>query len=179
MLAPWKGSHDKPRQHIKKQRHYFAKKGLYHQSYGFSSSHVWMWELGHKEGWLLKNWCFRIVVLEKTSESPLDSREIKPVNPKINQPWIFIGRTDAKAEAPILWPPDAKSLLVGKDPDAGEDWGKEEKETTEDEVVRWQHWLNGHEFEQTPGDSEGQGSLECCIQFMELQRAGHDLATEQ
>ena len=109
-------------QHIKKQRHYFAKKGLYHQSYGFSSSHVWMWELGHKEGWLLKNWCFRIVVLEKTSESPLDSREIKPVNPKINQPWIFIGRTDAKAEAPILWPPDAKSQLIGKDPDAGQYW---------------------------------------------------------
>ena len=110
MLAPWKESYDKPRQCITKQRHYFANKGLYSQSYGFSSSHVWMWELQCKQGWVLKNWCFWTVVLDKTLESPLDCREIKPVNPKRNQPWIFIGRTDAEAEAPILWPPDVKRL---------------------------------------------------------------------
>ena len=118
MFVPWKESYNKSRQHIKKQRHHFANKGLSSQSYGFSSSHVWMWELDHKEGWALKNWCFWTVVLEKTLESPLDSK-IKPVNPKGNQPWIFIGRTDA--EAPIIWPPDAKSRLTGKDPDAGKD----------------------------------------------------------
>ena len=120
-----------------------------------------MWELDHKEGWVLKNWCFWTVVLEKTLESPLDCKEIKPVNPKGNQPWTFIGRTDAEAEALILWLPDAKSQLTGKDPDAGKDWRQEEKETTEDEMVGWHHWLNGHEFEQTLGDSEGQRSLMC------------------
>ena len=137
-------------------------KGLYSQSYGFSSSRVWLWELDHKEGWALKNWCFQTVVLEKTLESPMDNEEIQPVNPKGNQPWVFIGRTDAKAEAPILWPPDVNSWHIGKDPDAGKDWGQEEKWETEIEMVGWHHWLNGHEFEQTPGDSEGQGSLECC-----------------
>ena len=116
----------KPRQHIKKQRHHFANKGLYSQNYGFSSSHVQMWELDHKEGWVLKNWCFQIVVLEKILESPLDSKEIKPVNPMGSQPWVFIGMTDA--EAPIFWPSDAKSQLIGKDPDAGKNWGQEEKE---------------------------------------------------
>ena len=109
----------------------------------------------------LKNWCIQAVVLEKTFESPLDCKEIKPVNPKGNQLWIFIGRTDAEAEVPILWPPDAKNWLIGKDPDPGKDWGQE-KEATEFEMVGWYHWLNGHEFEQTPGDSEGQGSLVCC-----------------
>ena len=112
MLAPWKESYDKARQHIKKQRHLFAHKDLYSQSYGFSSSHVQMWKLDHKEGWMLKNWCTRIVVLEKTLESPLDSKEIKPVHPKGNQPWIFIGRTNAEAEAPILRPPDGKNWLI-------------------------------------------------------------------
>ena len=102
------------------------------------------------------------VVLEKTLESPLDSKEVKPVNPKGNQSWIFIGGTDTEAEAPILWPPDAKSQLTGKDPDAGKDWGQEEKGVTEDKVVGWHHWLNGHEFEQALGDDEGQGSLACC-----------------
>ena len=145
MLASWKKSHDKPRQYIKEQRHYFANKGAYSQSYGFSSSHVWMWELDHKEDWALKNWCFWTAVLEKTLQSPLDSKEIKPVNPKGNQPWIFTGRTDA--EALILWPPDAKNWLIGKDPDARKDWMQEEKGTTEDEMVGWHHWLNGHEFE--------------------------------
>ena len=125
-----------PRQHIKKQRHHFDTKGPYSQSYGFSNSHVQMWELDHEEGWALKNWCFRIGVLEeKTLESPLDSKEIKLVNPKGNQPWIFIGRTDAEVEAPILWPPDAKNWLLRKDPDAGKGWGQEEKGTTEDEMV--------------------------------------------
>ena len=127
MLAPWKKSYGKPRQCMKKQRYHFAGKGPYSQSYGFSSSHVWMWHLDHKEGWALKNWYFWTVLLDKTLESPLDSEEIKPVNPKGNQPWIFIGRTDAEAEAPILWPPNAKSWLTGKDSDVGKDWGQEEK----------------------------------------------------
>ena len=122
MLAPWKKSYDQPRQHIKKQRHHFASKSLYSQSYGVSTSHVQMWELDHKEGWLLKNWCFWTVVLEKTLESPLDYKEIKPVNPKGNQPCIFIERTDAEAEAPVLWPPDVKNWLIIKDPDTGKDW---------------------------------------------------------
>ena len=149
-------------QHIKKQRHYFANKGPSGQSYGFSSSHVRMWELDHKEGWVPKNWCFWTVVLEKTLESPLDYKEIKAVNSKGNQSWIFTGKTDAEVEAPILWPPDAKSQFTGKDPDAGNYWGQEEKGTTEDEMVGWYHWLNGYEFEQTLGDSERQGSLVCC-----------------
>ena len=114
-------SYDKPRQCIKKQRYHFVDKGPYNQSHGFSSSHVWMWELDHKEDWALKNWCFWTVVLEKTLESPLDSKEIKPVNPKGNQPWTYIGRTDAEAEAPIIWPSDVKSQLIRKDPDAGKD----------------------------------------------------------
>ena len=107
-----------------------------------------------------KNQCFRTVVLEKTIESPLNSKEIKPVHPKGNQLWIFIGKTDA--EAPILWPPDVKSQLFGKDPDSGKDWGQEENGVTEDEMVGWHHWLNGHDWEQTPGDRGGQGSLVCC-----------------
>ena len=125
----------KPRQCIKKQKHHFATKGPYGQCYGFSSSHVQMWELDHK-GWMLKNWSFQIVMLEKTLESLLDRKEIKPVNPKGNKPWIFIGMTDAEAEAPILWPLDAKSWLIGKDPDAGKDRRQKEKRATEDEVVR-------------------------------------------
>ena len=136
-----------------------------------------MWELDHKEGWAPKNWCFWNVVPEKTLESPLDSKEIKPVNPKGNQPWIFIGRTDVEAEAPVLWPSDLKSLLIGKDPDVGGDWEQEEKGETEDEMVGWHHWLNGHEFEKTQGDSEGQRSLVCCSSW--VQRFRHKLATEQ
>ena len=117
------------------------------QSYGFSSSHVWMWELDYKESWALKNWCFWTVVLEKTLESPLACKEIQPVHPKGDQSWVFIGRTDAEAETPILWPPDVKSWLILKDPDAGKDWRWEEKGMIEDEVVRRHHRLNGHEFE--------------------------------
>ena len=134
--------------------------GLYRQSYGFSSSHVWMWDLDHKESWVLKNWCFRTVVLEKTLESPLDCKEIKPVNPKGNQSLIFIGRTVAKAEAPILWPPNAENWLIERDPGAGKDW-RQEKGKIEDEMVGWHHWLDGHEFEQPLGVGDGQGSLSC------------------
>ena len=122
-----------------------------------------MWKLDHKEGWGLTDWCFWTVVLEKTLESPLDCKEIKAVNPKGNKFWIFIGRTDAEAEAPILCLPDAKNWLIRKDPDAGKDWKQEEKGTTEDEMLGWHHQLNGHEFEQAPGDGDGQGSLACCI----------------
>ena len=114
---------------------------------GFSSDHIWMWELDYKEAWVLKNWCFWTVVLEKTLESPLDCKKIQPVNPKGNQSWIFIRRADAEGETPILWPPDVKNWLIGKDPDAGKDLRQEEKGTTEDEMVGWHHWLNGHEFE--------------------------------
>ena len=160
MLAPWKKSYDKPRKCIKNQRHHFANKCSYSQSYGFSSRHVQMWELNHKEGWASKNWCFQIVVLEKILGSPLDCKEIKLVNHKGNQSWIFIGRTDA--EATILWPPDVKIQLIWKDPDAGKDWGQEEKGVTEDEMVGRHHWLNGQEYEQTLGDGEGLGSLACC-----------------
>jgi len=128
----------------------------------FSSSHAWMWQMDHKESWVLKNRCFWTVVLGKTLESLLDYKEIQPVHPKGNQSWIFIGRTDAEAETPVLWLPDAKNWLIGKDPDAGEDWGQDEKWATEDEMVGWHHRLNRHEFEQAPGVGEGQGSLACC-----------------
>ena len=160
MLAPWKKSYDKPREHIKKQGHYFADKGLYGQSYGFSNSYVWMWALDHKEGWAPENWYFWNVVLEKTLKSPLNNKEIKPVNPKGNQSWIFIGKTDAEAEALILWSPNAKNWLFGKDPDAGKDWRQEEKGSTE--MVGCHHQLDGHQFEQASSGSHGQGSLACC-----------------
>ena len=132
------------------------------QNYGFSSSHVWMWELDHKEGWAPKNGCFWTVVLEKTLESPLDCKGIQPVHPKENQSWIVIGRNDAEAETPVLWPPDAKSWLIRKDPDAGKDWRQDDKVTTEDKMVGWHHQLKGHEFEQAPGDGEGQEGQMCC-----------------
>ena len=140
MFVPWKKSYDQPRQHIKKQRHYFANKGPSSQSYDFSSSHVCMWELDFKESWVPKNWFFWTVVLEKTLESPLDCKEIQPVHPEGNQSWMFIGSTDAEAKAPILWPPDAKSWLTGKDPEAGKDCRQEEKGATEEEMVGWHHY---------------------------------------
>ena len=177
MLAPWKKSYDQPRQHIKKQKHYFTNKGPSSQSYGFSSSHVWMWELDYKESWVLKNWCFWTVVLEKTHESPLDCKEIKLVHPKGNQPWIFIGRTDAEAETPILWPPDVKNWLIGKDPVAGKDWRWEEKGMTEDEMVGWHHQLYGHEFKTSFGSWWRTGKPGM-LQSMGLQRAGHDWVIE-
>ena len=149
---------------VLKSRHHLADKGPYSQSYGFSSthvSHIWMWELDYQEGWASKNWYFQTMELEKTLESSLDSKEIKPVSPKGNQPWIFIGRTDAKAKAPILWPPEVKRWLTGKDPDAGKDWGQENRVTV-DEMVGRHHRLNGHECGQTPGDREWPRSLTCC-----------------
>ena len=142
MVTPWKKSYDQQRQHLKKQRHYFANKVQSSQGYGFSSSHVWMWELDYKESWVLKNWCFWTAVLEKTLESPLDCREIQPVHPKGNQSWIFIGGTDVETETPILWPPDAESWHIEKDPDSGKDWGQEEKGMTDDEMVGWHNRLN-------------------------------------
>ena len=160
MLTPWKESYDQPRQHIQKQRHYFANKGPSSQGYGFSRSHVWMWELDCEESWVLKNWCFWTVVLEKTLESPLDYKEIQPVHSKGDQSWVFIGRTNVEAETPMLWLPHAKSWLIGKDPDARSDWGQEEKGTTEE--AGWHHQLDGHEFEWTSGVGDAQGGLECC-----------------
>ena len=160
MLACWKKRYYRPRQHIKKRRHHFADKDLSIQIY--SSSHVWMWELDHKESWAPKNWCFWTVVLEKTLESPLDCKKIKPINPKGNQSWVFIGRTDGEAETPILWPPDAKSWLIWKDPDDGKDWRQEEKGMKKDEMVGWHYQLYGREFEQAPGVGDGQGSLVYC-----------------
>ena len=147
--------YDQLRQHIKKQRH-FANKG-----YGFSSNHVWMWELDCKESWVPKNWCFWTVVLDKTLESPLDCKEIQPVHPKGNQSWMFIRRTCNEAETPILWPPDAKNWLIWKDPDAGKDW-RQEKGMAEDEMAGWHHRLNGHGFGWTPGVGNGQGGVVCC-----------------
>ena len=162
MLAAWKKSYDQTRQHMIKQRHYFANKGPSSQSYGFSNGQVQIWELDHKEGWAPKSWCFWTGVLEKTPESPLDCKELKPVHPKGDQSWIFIGRTDGEVETPILWPPDAKNWLLGRVPDAGQDWRREEKGMTDDEMVGWHHRHNGYEFEQAPEDSEGQGSRACC-----------------
>ena len=156
-----------------KQRHCLANKGPSSQSYGFSNSHVWMWELDHKESWAQKNWCLWTVVLEKTLESPLDCKEI---NPKGTQSRVFIGRTDAEAQAPILWPPDAKNWFIRKDPDARKDW-RWEKGMTEDEMVGWHHWLNGHEFEQAPGVGDGQGSLICYSPWGH-RRVQHDWVTE-
>ena len=136
MFASWKKSYDKSWQNMKKQRHYFANKGPSGQSYGFSSSHVWMWELDYKESWALKNWCFWIMVLEKTLESSLDCKETKPVNPKGNQSWIFTGRTDAETETPIFWPSDAMSRLIWKAPDAGKDWRQKKG------VTGWVGWIS-------------------------------------
>ena len=174
MLASWKKSNGKPRQCIKKKRHYFANKNPYGQSYGFSGSHVWMWELDCEEGWVPKNWCFWTVVLEKTLERPLDCKEIQSVNPKGNQPCKFIWRTDA--EAAVYWP-DAKSQLTGKD-DAGKDWRQEEKGMTEDKMVGWHHqlqwtwvWASYGRWWRTgkPGMLQCKGSW----------RVGHDWMTEQ
>ena len=162
MLTPWKESYDQPRQYIKKQRHYFANKGLSSQGYGFSCGHVWMLELDCEESWAPKNWCFWTVVLEKTLESPLDCKEIQPVYSKGDQSWVFFGKSDAEAETPVLWPPHAKSWLIGKDSDAGRDWGQERKGMTKDEMAGCHHRLDGCEFEWTPGVGDGQGGLACC-----------------
>ena len=121
-----------------------------------------MWELDCEESWVLKNWCFWTVLLEKTLESPLDCKEIQPAHTKGDKSWVFIGRTDVEAETPTLWPPDTKSWLIRKDPDAGRDWGQEEKGITEDEMAGWHHWLDGHEFKETLEVGDGQGGLACC-----------------
>ena len=157
--------------------HFYKIKGTCSQSYVFSSSHVGMWEVDRKEGWVPGNWCFQIMVLEKALESPLDCKEIKSVNPGWYQSWIFIGRTHAEAEAPVHWPLDGKSWLIGKDPDAGKNWRQEKKEMAENEMGGWHHWLNGHEFEETPGDLKDRGAWHAAV--VGLQRVGHDLETKQ
>ena len=160
ILASWKKSHEQPRQHIKKRRHYSADKGSSSQSYGFSSSLVMMWELDSKESWPLENWCFWTV--GEDSWGYLGPKDIQPVHPKGNQSWIFTGRTDAEAETPILWILNVKNWPIGKDPEAVKDWRQEEKGTIEDEMIGWHHRLNAHEFEQAPGVGDGQGNLACC-----------------
>ena len=150
-----KECYNQPRQHIQKQRHNFANRGPSSQGYGFSSGYVWTGELDCEESWAPKNWCFWTVVLEKTLESPLDCKEIQPVHSKGYQSWVFIGRANVEAETPVLWPPDVKSWPIWKDPDAGKDWGQEEKGTTEDEMVGWHHRLDGHGFGWTLGVGGG------------------------
>ena len=147
---------------VEKQRHYSADKGPCSQGYGLPSGHVWLWEPDHKEGRMSKNWYLWTVVLEKTPESPLDSKEIKLVNLKGDQPWIFTRRTDAEAEVPVFWPSDANKQHIGKVPDAGRGWGQKEKRASEDEMVGQHYWCNEHEFGQTLGDGEGQAGLACC-----------------
>ena len=163
MLTSWKESYDQPRQHIKKERDITLPTKVHLvKAMVLPSGHVWMWELDYKESWAPKNRCFWTVVLEKILESPLDCKEIHPVHSKGDQTWVFFGRTDAKADTPILWPLHVKSWLIGKDSDAGRDWGQEEKGTTEDEMAGWHHRLNGREFEWTPGVGDRQGGLACC-----------------
>ena len=189
MIGLWKKSYDQPRQHIKKQRHYFVSNGPSSQGYGFSSGHVWMWKLGYKKSWALKNWCFWTVVLEKTLESPLDCKDIQPVHPKGDQSKVFIGRTDVEAETPILWPPDAKSWLIWKDPDAGKGWGQEEKGMIEDEMVGggegddrgWDGWmasLSRWTWVVVDSGSCWWIGRRGVLQFMGLQRVRHDWVTE-
>ena len=177
MLAPWKKSYNQPRQHIKKQRHYFAHKGSSSQSYDFSSSHVWMWELNYKEIWAPKNWCFWTVVWEKTLQSPLDCKEIQPVHPKGNQSWIFIGRTDDEAETPVLWPPDAKSWLTGRP------WCWERlKAGGEGDDRGWNSWLSSPTqwtWVWASSRSWRWTGRPGVLQSMRSQRVGHNWATEQ
>ena len=160
------------------QRHYFTNKGLSSQSYGFSSSHVWMWELDYKESWMPKNWCFWTVVLEKTLKCSLDCKETQSAHPKGSQCWIFMGRIDAEAEVSVIWPPDAKNWLTRKDPDGGKYWRQEEKGMTEDKMVGWHHQLDGRGFEQALGVGDRQGSMTCPMQSMGSQRVWQDWATE-
>ena len=176
MLTPWKESYDQSRKHIQKQRHYFIIKGPYSQGYGF-----FQWSYMVVSWTIKKAECRKIDAFElwywRRLLSPFDSKEIQPVHPKGDQSWVFIGRTDVEAEAPILWPPDMKSWLIGKDTDDGKDWGQEEKGTTEDEMIGWHHWLNGHEFGWTPGVGDGrQGGLVCCGSWGH--RVGYDWVTE-
>ena len=160
-LAPWKKSYKKPRQHIEKQRCYLTNRGPSSQSYGSSNSHLWMWELDHKESWVPKNWCFLTLVLEKTLESPLDYKEIQVVQKEIS-PGCSLEGLMLKLKLQYFWLPNAKSWLIGKDPDAGKVWGQEEKRMTEDEMVGWHHRLDGHRFGWTLGVGKGQGTMACC-----------------
>ena len=177
MLTPWKESYDQPRQHIKKQRHYFANKGLSSQGFGFSSSHVWMWELDHKESWALKNWCFWTVVLEKTLEAPLDCKEIQPVHPKGDQPWVFIGRTDVETETPILWPPDVKDWLIEKDLRVGKIEGGRRSGR---QRMRWLNGItNSMAWVWTSSGSLWWTGKPGMLQSMGLQRVGYDWVTEK
>ena len=186
MLAPWKKSYEQPRQHIKKQRHYFANKDPSSQSYGFSRSHAWMWELDYKESWTPKNWCFWTIVLEKTLDSPLDSKEIKPVHPKGNQSWIFTGRTDAEAETPILWPPDVKNWFIKKKKKTellGETLILEKIEGRRRRGWQRMRWLDGITDSMDNGIWESFGNWwwtqkPGVLQSMGLQRVGHDWTTE-
>ena len=175
-FASWQESDDKPRQCVEKQRHYSADKGPYNQGYSLPSGQVWLWELYHKEGKAPNNWCLLTVVLEKTPECPLDSKQIKPVNRKGNQPWIHDRRTDVEAETPVFWSSDVNRWLIGKVPDAGKDWGQKEK-VSEDEMVGWHHRCNGHELGQISGD--GGTGRPGVLQFMGLQRVRSDWATEK
>ena len=173
MLVPWKKSYDQPRQHIKKQRHYFTNKGLSSQSYGFSSSHVWMWELDYKESWAPKRWCFWLWCRRRLLRVPWTARRSNQSILNEISPGCSLEGLTLKLKLPILWPRDAKSWLIWKDPDAGKDWGQEEKGTTEDEMAGWHHWLDGRKSEWTPGAGDGQGGLACCDS-----RVGQDWATE-
>ena len=155
-------SYDQPRQHIEKQRRYFANKSLSSQGYVFASCHVWMWDLDCEEIWALKNWCFWTVVSQGTLESPLDCKEIQPIHSEGDQPWDFFVGNDVEAEIPVLWPPHVKTWLIGKDSDAGRDWGQKENGATEDEMAGWNYWLDERESEWTPGIGDGQGGLACC-----------------
>ena len=177
MIASWQERYDKPRQCIKQQRHHFTKKRPHSQSYCISSSLVCMWQLDHKEGRAPKNWCLSTVVLEKTPESLVDIKIIKPVNFKGNQPWILIGRTDAEAKAPVFWSADVNGWLIGKVPDAGKDWGQKDKRASEDDMTGWHHQCSGRELGQTLGDGVGQGGLVCSSPW--VARIRHNWVTEQ
>ena len=177
MLVPWEKTYDQPRQHIKKQRHYFANKGPSSQGYGFSSAHVCMWELDYKKSWALKNWCFWTVVLEKTVESPVDCKEIQLVCLKGDQSWVFIGRTEVEAETPILWPLDVKTWLIGKDPDAGKDLRAGEGDDREWDV--WMASLTQRTWVGVDSGSWWWTGRPGVLWFLGLQRVRHDWATER
>ena len=161
-FVSWQEIYDKPRQCVEKQRHYSVDKRPYSQSYGLPSGRVRLWKLNRKEGGVPKNWCLRTLVLEKILESPLDCKEIKPVNLKGNQPWMLVGKTNAEAETPVFLSSDVNSCLIGKVPDAGKDWGQKEKRASEDEMAGWHHRRDGHEFRKISADGEGQRGLACC-----------------
>ena len=175
MLTPWKESYDQPRHHIKKQRHYFANKGLSGQGYGFSSGHLWMWELDCEESWTPKILMLLNCGVGEDSWESLGLQEIQPVHPKGDQSWVSIGRTDAEAETPVLWPPHEKSWLIWEDPDAGRDWGEEEKGMTENEMAGWHHRLDRHEFKLWSWWWTGRPGV---LQYMGSQRVGHNWVTE-